>query len=62
VPEILKLPELSEDNGMSKVQVRSAWVTPELDVERPLRLERFLDLLDEVLFRNDLRDSSSDQV
>ncbi len=47
---------------MSKVEIRSAWIASELDVQRSVGPDGLLKPFHEVFFRDDVRDPALDQV
>ena len=57
MPEVLKLPKLSKDDGVAEVKVRTRWIDAEFDAERTtereLRAQFFLtDNLGRALLEN----------
>jgi hypothetical protein len=62
VAQILELAKLAEHNRVTEMEVGPAGVTTELHAERLVGLDGSLKLPNEVLFRNDLRGPSFDEV
>jgi hypothetical protein len=62
VAEILKLPQFSEDNGMSEVEIGTAWITAELNGKRRIGCDGSLDFLYTIIFRDNFRNSPGNDI
>ena len=52
--QVLEVPQFAQHHRVAQVQVRAAGVAAQLDFQRPIILERPLQLSDQLIFRNDL--------